>query len=215
MVRVPLDAFVDVVLRIPRLDPLPPLDGGLRRWPPEGLLPDLTGLHDQVAFGRAWAGWSPQGLAFAFDVEAGHDLWGDPDHPYRSDGVEVWVDTRDSRDAKKPTPYCHHLVVVAGAQGAVAVGLRVGGSAPPDERERLGHVRAEARGGTGRARGRYGLEVFLAAEAMDGYAPLESGSVGLAYRLRSSRRAVQDLSFGDAFPLWRNPSLWRSARLEG
>lgn len=227
MVQVPFDAFFELQLRIPRLAPLPPLDGSLRGWPAGALLPDLTGLHGQRAFARVLAGWSVAGLALGFEVDAPPGpLRVDVRHPYRSDGVELWCDTRDARAARRLTRFCHHFLVLAGSgePGVDTAWVRRFGQAEGDPTAArppapdgpggdqgtppLGRVRLRPHGG-------YALEVFLPREALPGYAPLESGSVGLAYRLRSSRLGVQDLAFGERFPLWRNPGLWRSVRLEG
>lgn len=213
MIDVPLDAFLDIQLRIPRLSPLPTLDGSLGGWPETARLPDLSGLHDQDAFARVWAGWTVEGLAIAFDVAAAHALYVDPDHPYRSDGVQIWCDTRDSRLARKPTRYCHHFILLpGGGRRPFVMELNPGGVKKPGEMADVGCIRAAAREVSGRG---YALEVFLPREVLHGYAPLETPSVGLGYRVRDSQGGVQDLAFGERFPLWRNPSLWRSVRLEG
>jgi|GEM_PF-779683 len=217
MVRVPLDAFLDVRLRLPRLSPRPPLDGTLAGWPDRALLPDLAGLHDQTAFARVWAGWRVDGLAFAFDVRAPHALRTEPERPFHSDGVEIWCDTRDSRAARKPTRFCHHFVVLPGGRGTAGrlpavLEWNPGGIKKPEDMADLGriHSAAQVRAGQG-----YALEVFFPREVLTGYAPLESAAIGLGYRVRSPALGVQDLAFGERFPIWRNPSLWRSARLEG
>ena len=217
MIQVPLDAFLEISLRLPRLSPLPPLDGSLTGWPDDALLPDLSALHGQSAFARAWAGWSIDGLALAFDVHATHQLQIAPDRPFQSEGVEIWVDTRDARAARKPTRFCHHFVVLPGGQGPggrqpLVTELNPGGVKKTEDMSDLRHVRAAARTqpGTG-----YRLEVLLGREALVGYSPLESPSIGLAYRVRSTVAGLQDLAFGERFPIWRNPSLWRSAKLEG
>lgn len=245
MVRVTLDAFVDVQLRLPRLAPLPRLDGSLTGWPNQALQPDLTGLHNQSAFARVWGGWSVDGLALAFDVQVGHALHIQAQRPFQSDGVEIWCDTRDSRAARKPTRFCHHFIVLPGGRGQLgadggATGralarhhprhdpptrqtappeglplvleMNPGGVKKPGDMADLSRIQAAAhiRPGEG-----YTLEVFLPREVLSGYAPLESTSIALGYRIRDTGMGLQDLAFGEQFPIWRNPSLWRSARLEG
>lgn len=205
--RVPLDAFLDIAVRIPRLHPHPPLDGRLTGWPATALLPDLSALHDQHGFGRVLAGWSVDGLALAFDVRASHPLWVDPQYPARSDGVEIWCDTRDSRQARRLTPFCHHFRILPILHQPHVREVREGDAGQPVPAVRAG-VRIQPGHG-------YGLEVFLPREALRGYAPLESASLGLGYRIRGSRGGLQDLAFGERFPIWHNPSLWRSVQLEG
>jgi len=217
VLAVPLDPFLDIRLRLPRLRPLPPLDGSLGGWPEQALQPDLTGLHDQTAFARVWCGWSIDGLALAFDVRGPHTLRIEPDRPFRSDGVEIWCDTRDSRTARKPTRFCHHFVVLPGGRGQggrlpVALELNPGGVKKPGDMADLTLIRSAARIRPGEG---YALEILLAREVLSGYAPLESASVGLGYRVRSTALGLQDLAFGERFPIWRNPSLWRSATLDG
>jgi hypothetical protein len=216
-VPVPLDAFFRLQVRLPRLDPLPPLDGSLRGWPPEATLPDLAELHDQIAFGRVAVGWSPQGLAFAVAVQLPRSPEVDPEHPFRSDGIEIWIDTRDSRVARRPTRFCHHFLFLAGGRGpqgrppAIAE-LNPGGVKRPQDMADLRRIRATLRRGPAERPG-YVLEFLLPPEVLTGFAPVEATSIGLGYRLRSPALGVQDLAFGEAFPLWRNPSLWLSAVL--
>ncbi len=212
--QVPLDAFFRLQLALPRLQPLPPLDGSLQGWPRAALLPDLSSLHGQGSFGRVLAGWTLDGLAFGVEVDVGHDLRLDPEHPFRSDGIEVWVDTRDSREARKPTRFCHHFLLLPGGHGprgraCYVQEMNPGGVKRPEDMADIQRIRAKAEVG----RGGYTLEFLLPREVLAGYAPLEATSVALAYRLRSSVYGVQDLAFGEHFPLWRNPSLWLSARL--
>jgi hypothetical protein len=213
MVRVPFDAFLEVGLRLPRLPALPPARTLGADWPAASRLPDLTGLHGGAAFARAFAGWHPQGLALRFDVDSGQPPWARRDTPYRSDGVHIWIDTRDSREARKLTPYCHHALVTVDAHDgpAVAVFERAAGqrwAAAPEAPPQIATALLPSDAG-------YRLQVVLPAGILHGYAPREAPALGLAYRVRVPRGPTQDLAFGDAFPLWRNPSLWRSARLDG
>lgn len=217
MVRVPMDAFLEIRLRLPRLPARLPFDGTLAGWPESALLPDLSGLHGQTAFARVHAGWRPDGLAFAFQVQVEHALRIRAEHAFQSDGVEVWVDTRDSRAARKPTRFCHHFLVLPGGRGAdgrlpTVLQWNPGGARKDEEMADLSLVRTGLAVQSGRG---YTLEVFLPEEVLVGYAPLETGALGIGYRVRSSVLGVQDLAFGERFPIWRNPSLWRSARLEG
>lgn len=213
MVRVPFDAFLEVGLRLPRLGALPPVRSLRQEWPEASRLPDLSGLHGGASFARAWAGWHPDGLALRFHVDSGQPPWARRDAPYRSDGVHLWLDTRDSREARKLTPYCHHALVTADAHDGPTVAVFEQAAAQrwaaaPEALPLVSAALAPSEAG-------YRLEVVLPAEVLHGYAPREAPSLGLAYRVRIPRGPVQDLAFGDAFPLWRNPSLWRSARLDG
>jgi hypothetical protein len=214
MMRLPLDAFFRIQIALPRLRPLPPLDGSLGGWPQSSRLPDLTTLHGQLAFGEVRAGWAPEGLAFAVRADVGHVVHVDREHPFRSDGIEVWIDTRDSRDARKPTRFCHHFLVLPGGAGlggrtCAVRELNPGGVKRPEDMADVRRIHAAARP-TGQG---YALECFLPAEVLVGYTPQEAVSIGLAYRLRSPVCGLQDLAWGEGFPLWRNPSLWLSARL--
>lgn len=222
MIQIPLDAFFQVRLALPRLRPLPPLDGSLQGWPAAARLPDLSSLHFQSAFGQVYVGWTLDGIAFAVAVATSHPLRLDREHPFRSDGLEIWIDTRDSRTARKPTRFCHHFLVLPGASGTRGAPPHVqemnpGGVRRAEEMADLSRVHLAARipGLPAQGSKGYSLEGFLPREVLTGYAPPESTSIALGYRLRSSIDGVQDLAFGTAFPLWRNPSLWLSAALVG
>ena len=214
-----LDAFFRLQIALPRLRPLPPLDGSLRGWPETARLPDLAALHFQPSFASAYAGWTLDGLALGFAV-GHHPERQDPAHPLRSDGVEIWIDTRDSRTARKLTRFCHHFRILPRGLGRrpffeqVRAGADGGTDDEGPDAQQL-RVAVKTPGPRQRGAEGYALEVFLSRELLTGYAPMEATSIGLGYRVRSSRAGVQDLTFGERFPLWRNPSLWMSARLEG
>ena len=82
-------------------------------------LDNFAALDDQRNFADVRLGWNELGLGVQVEV-AGKDQLplGDAEHPRTSDGVTLWVDTRDARTSHRASRYCHqfHLLPTGGGE---------------------------------------------------------------------------------------------------
>ena len=62
--------------------------------------------------------WSEHGLAFNVRVEGkGHNPWCRVNRPEESDGLHVWIDTRDTHNIHRASRFCHRFVFLPGGEG--------------------------------------------------------------------------------------------------
>lgn len=178
--------------------------------PASCVLESFAGLEEPRGFAPVSVAWNELGLAFSVEVKGKHqDLQGDVARPRHSDGVTVWIDTRDARTSHRASRYCHqfHLLPTGGGpqkdepalvQSKIHRALQDAPLCRPND------VPFQCT----RIMGGYRLEAFFPATALTGYDPEQSRRLGFYYAVRDVELGEQVLSVGSDFPYWEDPSLW-------
>jgi hypothetical protein len=133
----------------------------------------------------------------------------DAARPRTSDGVTLWLDTRDARTSHRGSRYCHQfhfLPAGGGSEGDEPVFLqspihRALQDAPMVPRN-------EAPFRCTRIKSGYRIEAFLPASALTGFDPEQNRRLGFYYAIHDTELGEQVLSVGADFPYWEDPSLW-------
>ncbi|MBY0227937.1 MAG: hypothetical protein K2W96_01520, partial [Gemmataceae bacterium] len=84
---------------------------------PECRLEEFLGLDGGSAFADVRMAWNEGGLAVQVEVKGKEGpLAGDAARPRMSDGISLWIDTRDSRTSHRASRFCHqfHLLPTGG-----------------------------------------------------------------------------------------------------
>ena len=154
--------------------------------------------------------WNELGLGLRVEVRGKEKLpQGDAARPRHSDGVSLWVDTRDARASHRASRYCHQFHFLPAAAGtdrdepaflqtklhrALQDAPLAPASAVPFRCERV-------------KRG-YRIEAFLPAAVLNGFDPEQNPRLGFYYAVRDAELGDQVLSVGSEFPYWEDPTLW-------
>ena len=202
-----------------RIDGLPRTGGRTRLLdlPASCRLPTTAPLDGQAAWADVRVAWNPGGLAVAVEATTRAGAPAFADRPDGMDGVQVWVDTRDTRTINRASRFCHRYSASLrglGLRGLLGVDIqqkpiaRATADAPVCRRDLL-EARAE------RLRGGWRIELFLPATAMHGFDPDVNRRLGFAYQVTDSDPERQDqfLGVGREFPVGENPSLWSTLEL--
>ena len=215
---IPQPFWFRLALACPRIDDLPRARGRLLDLPAECVLPAPAELDGHRPWAEVRAAWNPKGLAIAVAVTGKPGpIAFDPERPEATDGVQLWVDTRDTRDVHRATRFCHRFQASLrpAARGddlvVEVVPLRIHralADAPLAPRDRI-QARAE------RLRKGWRLELFLAAEALHGFDPDTNRRLGFFYQVTDADRGDQTLGVGREFPIGEDPSLWATLELRG
>jgi hypothetical protein len=200
----------------PRVDgmPGPSGRGGLLDLPASCLLTDLSSLDGRSSWSSVRAGWNPGGLGIAVlaTLAPGHLP---ADRPEGFADVNLWIDTRDTRNVSRATRFCHrfaaHLTLSRDRKGlSVRVDQRPIARAVADAP--MGdHCLITSR--TELTRSGWMLEMFLPAAVLNGFDPETNRRLGFAYQVSDHIREDQFLGVGRDFPLGENPSLWATLEL--
>jgi len=81
-------------------------------------LPDFGQLDGVAPLGDVRMAWSEEGLALAVEVRGKRQPpWCRESRPDDSDGVRVWIDTRDTHNIHRASRFCHQFIFMPGGTG--------------------------------------------------------------------------------------------------
>jgi hypothetical protein len=189
--------------------------GPLLDLPESCALPDLSSLDETEAWAQVRTAWNPGGLGIAIIARgiAAQQLV--PERPEGFASVQIWVDTRDTRNVSRATRFCSWYVanlkpaptkrelIVAVAQRPIARATAESRLCRPEQ--------IAAR--TKLLKDSWTLEVFLPADAVAGFDPETNRRLGFAYHIADGVHNDQFLTVGPGFPVGENPSLWSTLEL--
>lgn len=184
---------------------------------PQFRLPCFGELEGRRVFADLRVAWSPQGLTLALDVTGLRQApWCRSASLEESDGLHVWVDTRDTRTIHRASRYCHRFVFLPAGGGprgdqplASLLPINRAKEHPRAIAPQLLQIRSRLR------QGGYTLDAFLPEQALTGYDPAEHPRLGFTYAVINRELGWQTFSVGPEFPFLEDPSLWGTLELHG
>jgi hypothetical protein len=190
-------------------------------------LPTTAPLDGLAAWADVRAAWNPEGLAVTVEASARPGrAAGTPEaegRPEAMDGLQLWIDTRDTRTISRATRFCHKFsarLLGLNRRGTLEVDVQQKPIAraiadAPIGRSDLIPARAERLAGRGAGGGGWRLELFLPAAVLHGFDPDTNRRLGFAYQVTDPDPERQDqfLGVGREFPVGENPSLWSTLEL--
>lgn len=212
---IPQSFWFRLALRCPRVEAIPRPKGRLLDLPASCRLPETPRLDGRAPWAEVRVGWNPGGLGVAVEVtDKPGPIAHDPILPDASDGLQLWIDTRDTRDVHRATRFCQRFSAVLVPGKANALGVAV--TPRPIHRALADPPKVKADAILARAdRTRKGwrMELFLPAEALHGFDPETNRRLGLNYQVTDPDRGDQFLTVGRDFPTGEDPSLWATLEL--
>ena len=202
------------ILPVPRVDRLPGNGKPLWALPQEAELTVPRQL-EEASIPVVWkAAWNSAGLAFVVEV-TGQSAWAcNPDRPLESDGLQLWIDTRDTQNVHRATRFCHCLCVLPSGGGEsgrdpVVVPVPVPRASQDaklaDSDDFL--VFAE------HSKAGYRLAVWIPAKTLTGFDPTAQPRIGFFAQLRDKQLGTHPLALTPEFPYDGDPSLWLTLEL--
>jgi hypothetical protein len=185
-------------------------DDELLDLPADCALDNFAAVDGRKNFADVRLAWNTLGLGVRAEVR-GKDKppQGDASRPRTSDGLTLWLDTRDARASHRASRYCHqfHLLPAGGgadrdepvfAQTKIHRALHDAPLAP--EGAVAFRCRRKATG--------YRLAAFLPAEVLTGFDPEQNPRMGVFYVVRDAERGEQALGAATDLPYAEDPTLW-------
>lgn len=173
-------------------------------------LDNFAAMDEKRNFADARLAWNELGVGVQVEVRGKEQSpQGDATRPRGSDGVTLWLDTRDARASHRASRYCHQFHF-----------LPTGGGPDHDEpvlvQSKINRALQDAPLAPANAvpfrcthrKGGYLVEGFLPAAVLNGFDPEQSRRLGVYYLVRDAELGEQVLSVGSEFPYWEDPSLW-------
>ena len=200
---------------VTRIDTLPHRTGRLLDLPDACRLPSVGELDSRRDFADVRLAWNASGLGVSVEVRgrtkkvkcsaALNEL---------SDGLTVWIDTRNTQGVHRATRFCHQFCLMPLGGGrksvdplAIAIPLaRAREEVAPLDLSLIQLQSAIASDG-------YRLEAWLPAAVFIGFDPATSPKLGFHYLVRDVEFGDQSLAVGTEFPVASDPSRWQTLEL--
>ena len=172
-------------------------------------------LDQQRQFADVRMAWSEQGLGFYVRVAGKRQLpWCREAAFDESDGLHVWIDTRDTHNIHRAGRFCHRFAFLPMGGGsrrdeALAGQLLINRAKehakPATPRQLLTRSEKRVDG--------YVLEAMIHASALTGYDPADHPRLGFYFRVFDRELGEQTLAVGSELPIEEDPSLWATVEL--
>ena len=178
----------------------------------EFLVPSLGELDNSASFADVRMAWSNEGIGLSIEVSGRSRP---PkcliEQPTTSDGLHVWLDTRNTQTVHRATKFCQQfslLPIGGGSNGGEPLAIAIPMARARDEAalpeasliELQSSVRNEG----------YWLDAWLPKEVLFGYEPSSHSSLGFHFAVRDSQLGEQTLAVNSEFPYASDPSLWQT-----
>jgi hypothetical protein len=172
-------------------------------------------MDNQRQFADLRMAWSEQGLGFCVRLGGKRQLpWCREAAFDESDGLHVWIDTRDTHNIHRAGRFCHRFAFLPTGGGMrrdepLAGQLLINRAKEHPKPAAARHllVRSEKRVDG------YVLEGVILAGALTGYDPADHPRLGFSYRIFDREQGEQTLSVGSEMPIEDDPSLWGTVEL--
>ncbi|MCH5376129.1 MAG: hypothetical protein JJ992_19330 [Planctomycetes bacterium] len=192
------------------------------RWSAKGVdldpayrIPSFGELDQRPVFADLRVGWDVAGISFSVCVTGKSQTpWCRIARMEDSDGLQLWIDTRDTHSIHRASRFCHQFVF-----------LPFGGGRSQDDpvtrlvpinraREDPKPVADSALPALSRRLpDGYEMQGHIPAHAMTGYDPAEHPRLGFFYAAVDRELGWQTFSLGPGFPFTEDPSLWGTLEL--
>ncbi|HVA50277.1 MAG TPA: hypothetical protein VNH11_28240 [Pirellulales bacterium] len=178
-------------------------------------LPELTELDGLPTFAEMRVAWSEAGVAFVAEVRGKRQApWCRESRPEDSDGVRLWIDTRDTHNIHRASRFCHQFMFMPAGAGRgldepcadQVLVYRAKENAKPVRPGVLRVLREKRADG-------YRLEGLVPAAALTGFDPAENPRLGFTYAVVDREIGEQTFNCPGEFAYREDPSLWATLGL--
>ena len=191
-------------------------------WSPRGLqlgdehrLVSFAELDGRRSYAEVRAAWSERGLGFSVRVQGKRQPpWCRETQFDDSDGLHVWVDTRDTHNIHRAGRFCHRYGFLPSGGGGrredpVAGQVLINRAREHPKPAAPHHllVRSEKRIDG------YLLEAMVLTGGLTGFDPAEHPRLGFTYAVFDRELGEQTFGVGSEFPYQEDPSVWGTLEL--
>lgn len=190
-------------------------DNGGGMLGPRFRLPSFGELEGKALFADVRAAWNHTGLLLSVRVAGKKQApWCRDERAEDSDGLHLWLDTRDTHNIHRASRYCHRFAFLplgagAGNRQPAALWLPINRAKDNPKPVSAGmlQVRSQLQSDG------YTLDAHVSARALTGFDPAEHPQLGFFYAILDRELGWQTFSVGPEFPFAEDPSLWGTLEL--
>ena len=212
--NIPVCSFFTFEHSLPPITDESFLKGSLSGWSDANRLPDLMGLDNKTAYADVYVGWNDDGIYLGVDAKGAPGLEVQPKRPLKGDGIQIWLDTRDVREAHRASRFCQHFFFLptgGRSDGPLAGQVHIRRARAQDKPCEPQNITVSSR----ITKKGYRLSAFLPADILTGFEPDDNNRFGFTYLIRDRRLGRQYWTADEPLPVAYDPSLWGTIVLDG
>lgn len=188
--------------------------GALLNLPETCRLPRVSLSDETPQFGDVRMAWNEHGLGVSIEVRGkAMPVSSRADLPATSDGLQLWIDTRNTQTIHRASRYCHHFCFLPAesekSSNPIAMELPIARAREERELAAPKEIPIQSQ----RFSDGYLLEIWLPAKVLVSYEPEANPQLGFYYQLQDAELGRQFLTVGQEFPFEQDPSLWSTLEL--
>ena len=190
-------------------------DKGIQLDPKHTVPSFQSELGNAPRFADLRLAWSAKGVALNARVTGKKQSpWCRESRLEESDGLSLWIDTRDTHNVHRASRFCHRFIFLPQGEGPkmerpVAELQNINRAKDNPKQPARGSLKVRSE----RRVDGYLIEGFIPAEAITGYDPSEHKRLGFYYALMDRELGWQTFSLGAEYPFQTDPSLWGTLEL--
>lgn len=177
--------------------------------------PKLESLAGGKSFSELRGAWCKKGIVFQLKVTGKTQYpWCRPSRMEESDGLHLWLDTRNSPGIQRATRFCHQFVFTpmgGGPRQDRPIGALLAIARAKENPHEVAGGMIQLRSKL--ARNGYLLMIGISNVALTGFDPLEYPRLGFHFAIADRELGWQSLTVGRDLPAEENPSLWSELEL--
>lgn len=184
---------------------------------PRYALPSLQELSGREAYADVRIGWNNKGIFVQAEVTGKEQaLWCRDSRVEDSDGLHLFIDTRDTHTIHRANRFCHWFTFMPEGTGArrtdpLAAHLEINRA-----RENPTLVRGDRLSVYAQTKKNgYLIRGFIPADCLTGFDPSDYPRLGFSYAVVDRELGWQTFTVGPEYPIQEDPTLWSSLELEG
>ncbi len=178
-------------------------------------LPSFGNFEEQLDYADVRMAWNKDGLFLNLLVTGKKkSLWCRSTQLLESDGIQLWIDTRNTQNVHRATKFCHWFLLLPAGQGSsndqpMATMLRINRARedPPTFNPQTISVSVVSK------RNRYEMNAFIPGISMNGWNTEDHRHLGFSFAVIDRELGWQTLGAGPEMPINEDPSLWHTLHL--
>lgn len=183
--------------------------------PEQYSIPSFNALEGRRQYADVRGAWNAKGLTFTVDVRGKRQApWCREDRLTDSDGLSIWIDTRDTHNIHRASRFCHRFVFLPAGGGRRL-------DEPVAEPVLINRARENPRPAphqclqvvSSRRVDGYRLAGHIPPIALTGYDPGEHPKLGFTYAVMDRELGWQTFTVDTEFPMDEDPSVWGTLEL--
>ena len=182
----------------------------------EFVLPNFTALDDAPQRVVMRVGWNEQGMLFSATIPGKKQApWCRDSRIEESDGLYLWVDTRDTHNIHRASRFCHQFVFLPTGGGhrqdePVAELIAINRARENPKPVRPGTLRAAYH----KMKDGYRLDGHIPAAALTGFEPAENQKLGFNWAVVDREIGEHTFCCPPGLPYREDPSTWGTLELQ-